>query len=75
MTEGAEAQASLEAALKDEILRMYQEVADNPRTEFHFYHGREPPSCSIIPLTGWTARPLRPSLRSRASAIHISGAS
>jgi SAM-dependent methyltransferase len=27
--------------LKDEILRMYQEVADNPRSEFHFFHGRE----------------------------------
>lgn len=41
MTEAVQAQASLEAELKDEILRMYQEVADNPRTEFHFYHGRE----------------------------------
>ncbi len=33
--------ASLEGMLKDEILRMYQEVAENPRAEFHFYHGRE----------------------------------
>lgn len=41
MTEVVQAQASLEAELKDEILRMYQEVADNPRSEFHFYHGRE----------------------------------
>lgn len=41
MTEAVEAQASLEAELKDGILRMYQEVADNPRSEFHFYHGRE----------------------------------
>lgn len=41
MTEADQAQASLEAQLKDEILRMYQEVADNPRSEFHFYHGRE----------------------------------
>ena len=41
MTEAVESQASLEAELKDEILRMYQEVADNPRSEFHFYHGRE----------------------------------
>lgn len=32
---------SLEAVLKDEILRMYQEVADDPAGEFHFYHGRE----------------------------------
>jgi arsenite methyltransferase len=33
--------ASLEGMLKDEILRMYEEVAENPRAEFHFYHGRE----------------------------------
>jgi len=37
----AEAQESLEAVLKDEILRMYEEVAENPEAEFHFYHGRE----------------------------------
>ena len=36
-----ETQASLEAVLKDEILRMYQEVADAPGGEFHFFHGRE----------------------------------
>lgn len=41
MTEPAEVAASLEGVLKDEILRMYQEVADNPRSEFHFFHGRE----------------------------------
>lgn len=41
MTDIAEAQAPLEAVLKDEILRLYQDVADNPRGEFHFYHGRE----------------------------------
>lgn len=34
-------QASLEAELKDEILRMYQEIVDDPDAEFHFYHGRE----------------------------------
>ena len=34
-------QESLEAALKGEVLRMYQEVADNPESEFHFFHGRE----------------------------------
>jgi arsenite methyltransferase len=33
-------QASLEAVLKDEIIRMYQEVADKPESTFHFYHGR-----------------------------------
>lgn len=41
MTDTAAAQDSLEAALKDEILHMYQEVAENPKAEFHFYHGRE----------------------------------
>jgi SAM-dependent methyltransferase len=37
----ADQQESLEAALKDEILRMYQEVADHPEAEFHFFHGRQ----------------------------------
>ena len=41
MTDHIEAQASLEGVLKDEIIRMYQEVADNPEAEFHFFHGRE----------------------------------
>lgn len=41
MTDVADAQGSLEAELKGEIVRMYQEVADNPEGEFHFYHGRE----------------------------------
>jgi SAM-dependent methyltransferase len=41
MTDAAAAQQSLEGTLKDEILRMYQEVADHPEGEFHFYHGRE----------------------------------
>ena len=41
MTDAIEAQASLEGVLKDEIIRMYQEVADNPEAEFHFFHGRE----------------------------------
>jgi len=36
----AAAQEPLEAVLKDEILRMYQEVAENPDGEFHFFHGR-----------------------------------
>ena len=35
-----DAQASLEATLKDEIIRMYEEVAEQPDGEFHFYHGR-----------------------------------
>lgn len=37
----ADEQESLEATLKDEILRMYEEVAEQPDGEFHFYHGRE----------------------------------
>jgi predicted nicotinamide N-methyase len=41
MTDAVDAQASLESVLKDEIIRMYEEVADNPKGEFHFYHGRE----------------------------------
>ena len=41
MSNAADAQASLELVLKDEIIRMYEEVADNPDAEFHFFHGRE----------------------------------
>ena len=37
----ADQQTSLEATLKDEILRMYEEVAEQPDGEFHFFHGRE----------------------------------
>jgi SAM-dependent methyltransferase len=36
-----EAQEPLEAVIKGEVLRMYQEVADHPDAEFHFFHGRE----------------------------------
>lgn len=41
MTDPISAQESLEGILKGEILRMYQDVADHPENEFHFYHGRE----------------------------------
>jgi len=41
MTETVDEQASLEATLKDEIIRMYQEVADHPEGTFHFFHGRD----------------------------------
>lgn len=34
-------QSSLEEIIKGEVFRMYQEVAEKPETEFHFYHGRE----------------------------------
>src|SRR5438876_191695 len=33
-------EAPLESVIKGEVLRMYQEVAQNPQGEFHFYHGR-----------------------------------
>ncbi len=41
MSDAVTAQESLEAVLKDEIIRMYQDVADNPGGEYHFFHGRE----------------------------------
>jgi arsenite methyltransferase len=41
MTDVADTQAPLEAVLKDEILHMYQAVADQPESTFHFFHGRE----------------------------------
>jgi arsenite methyltransferase len=41
MTDPVKEQESLEAVLKDEIIRMYQDVAENPNAEYHFYHGRE----------------------------------
>jgi len=39
-TPTADAQEPLEATIKGEVLRMYQEVADHPENDFHFYHGR-----------------------------------
>jgi len=39
--EMADRHESLEAVLKDEVLRMYQEVAEDPGGDFHFFHGRE----------------------------------
>jgi len=40
MTDTADMQSSLEATLKQEIIRMYQEIADNPSGDYHFFHGR-----------------------------------
>jgi len=37
----ADEQEPLESVIKGEVLRMYQEVADHPEGEFHFYHGRQ----------------------------------
>jgi arsenite methyltransferase len=39
--EHAEEQATLEGLITGEVLRMYQEVAEHPEAEFHFYHGRQ----------------------------------
>jgi SAM-dependent methyltransferase len=41
MTDLSAAQAPLELTLKDEIIRMYDEVAEHPDGEYHFYHGRQ----------------------------------
>jgi len=37
----ADEPAPLEGVIKGEVLRMYQEVAEHPEGEFHFYHGRQ----------------------------------
>ena len=37
----ADEQAPLEGVIKGEVLRMYQEVAEHPEGDFHFYHGRQ----------------------------------
>lgn len=36
---GAQVQETLEGVIKDEVLRMYEKVANSPEGEFHFYHG------------------------------------
>jgi arsenite methyltransferase len=36
-----ESHEHLEAVIKDEVFRMYQEVAERPEGDFHFFHGRE----------------------------------
>lgn len=41
MSDAVTEQASLEEFLADEITRMYDEVAEHPEGEFHFFHGRE----------------------------------
>lgn len=55
MTGLANDQASLEAVLKDEIIRMYQEVADSPESTFHCFHGREAAELFGYAPTGSTA--------------------
>ena len=34
-------QDELEGFIKDEVFRMYEEVANHPEKEFHFFHGRQ----------------------------------
>jgi arsenite methyltransferase len=41
MLESLDVSPPLERVLESEILRMYQEVADSPENEFHFFHGRD----------------------------------
>ena len=41
LQESVDRQGALEATLKAEVLRMYDEVAERPESEFHFFHGRE----------------------------------
>ena len=36
----SEGDLQLEGFIKDEVLRMYEEVAHHPEKEFHFFHGR-----------------------------------
>ena len=55
MTDTAASQESLEAMLKGEIVRMYQEVADNPDGEFHFFHG--PQGGGTVRVPARMARP------------------
>ena len=57
MTDTVDTQESLEAALKGEILRMYQEVADHPEAEFHFFHGRAAAEMFGYPADGLDAAP------------------
>ena len=72
MTEVADTQASLEAVLKDEIIRMYQDVADNPDSQFHFFHGREAAELFDYAPNGSSGPRLPPSPRSPGSATRIS---
>jgi len=55
MTDTADTQESLESMLKGEIIRMYQEVADHPDGEFHFFHGRQAAELFGYP-TAWLDR-------------------
>jgi len=58
MSDAVDTQQSLESELKDEILRMYQDVADNPRAEFHFFHGRHAAELFDYPMEWLDRAPL-----------------
>jgi SAM-dependent methyltransferase len=65
MTDTAAAASLFEAVLKDEIVRMYQEVADNPKGTFHFLAARR----SLFGYApAFRPRPAAPSPRSPGSA-------
>lgn len=61
MTGLAEAQTSLEGVLKDEIVRVYQEVADKPESAFRFSMAGQRRSCSAMHPNGSTAHRSVPS--------------
>ncbi len=65
MADFADNQASLEATLKDEIIRMYEEIADNPQGEYHFFHGREAAELFQYPAE-WLDRAPAPAVESFA---------
>ncbi len=74
MTGLANDQTSLEAALKDEIIRMYQEVADNWRAPSISTTAGRRRSFSVKSPTGSTGHhPVRWP-RSQGWEIHMSGA-
>ena len=74
MTGVADTQAPLEAVLKDEILRMYQEVADNPRAPFTSSTAGRRRSCSATRRNGSIERRPAPWRPSQGSGIRTSAA-
>ncbi len=74
MADAVDAQATLEATLKDEIVRMYQDVADNLEGEFHFSTDVTRPSASATLPNGSTGRRGVRWFRLRVSATRTSGA-
>jgi SAM-dependent methyltransferase len=67
-TPQAEDQAPLEATIKGEVLRLYQEVADHPDGEFHFFHGRTAAGWQVGPTGRVLGVDLNPHMCARAEA-------